>query len=252
VATQQQNIPRGETTEEHRIMSAKIDTKINQLRYAANHIAHRRLVQPRAYQEARDSVLDQILDGMRGIQDHLSRLENTSHDHSLRKNHNTAFDITYGRTTEDVRNHDPLNTYIKIKDARNMNLEIDETSRNQVQKFLNASTYAMSEINPADERFLLRVILCTKLTGKAMYDFQARDIRSFAQLKQEIEMCYLSKRGTAHILHEFNMTRQKPGESARKYELRLDKQAMELYQSNFYLNHFFVDTVIWKIFGSID
>jgi len=75
---------------------------------------------------------------------------------------------------------------------------IDGTSRNQVQKFLNARTYAMSEINPADERSLLRAILCTKLTGKAMYDFQTRDIRSFAQLKQEIEMCYLSKRGTAY------------------------------------------------------
>jgi len=76
--------------------------------------------------------------------------------------------------------------------------EIDGTSRNQVQKFLNASTYAMSEINLADESSLLRAILCTKLTGKAMYDFQTCDIRSFAQLKQEIEMCYLSKRDTAH------------------------------------------------------
>jgi len=55
-----------------------------------------------------------------------------------------------------------------------MILEIDGTSRNQVQKFLNASTYAMSEINPADERSLLRAILCTKLTGKAMYEFQTR------------------------------------------------------------------------------
>jgi len=77
--------------------------------------------------------------------------------------------------------------------------EIDGISRNQVQKFLNASTYAMSEINPADERSLLRAILCTKLTGKAMYDFQTRDIRSFAQLKQEIEMCYLLK--TWHRTH---------------------------------------------------
>jgi len=51
-----------------------------------------------------------------------------------------------------------------------------------------------------------------------MYDFQPRNIRSFAQLNQEIEMCYLSKRGTAHIQHEFNVTRQKPGESAREYE----------------------------------
>jgi len=40
----------------------------------------------------------------------------------------------------------------------------------------------MSEINPADERSLLRAILCMKLTGKAMYDFQTRDIRFFVQL----------------------------------------------------------------------
>jgi len=80
-----------------------------------------------------------------------------------------------------------------------MILEIDGTSRNQVQKFLNANTYTMSEINPADERFLLRAILCTKLTEKAMYNFQKPDIQFFAQLKQKIEMCYLLKCGTAHL-----------------------------------------------------
>jgi len=43
-------------------------------------------------------------------------------EHKLRsfhlscENHNTVFDITYGRTTENVRNQqDPVNTYIKIK-----------------------------------------------------------------------------------------------------------------------------------------
>jgi len=54
---------------------------------------------------------------------------------------------------------------------------------------------------------------------------------SFAQLKQEIEMCYLSKHGTAHIQDEFNMTRQKPGKSAREYGLRIDKLTIELCQS---------------------
>jgi len=87
--------------------------------------------------------------------------------------------------------------------------KIDGTSRNQVQKFLNASTYAMSEINVADKRSLLRAILCIRLTRKAT---SKHAIRFFAQLKQEIEMCYLSKRGTAHIHYEFNMTRQKSGE----------------------------------------
>jgi len=62
-----------------------------------------------------------------------------------------------------------------------------------------------------------------------MYNFQTRDIRFFAQLKQEIEMWHLSKRGNAHIQREFNTIRQKPGESAREYDLRLDKRAMELY-----------------------
>jgi len=139
--------------------------------------------------------------------------------------------MTYGRTTEDIRNqHNPVNTYIKVKDTRDMTPKIDGTSHNQVQKFLNASTYAMSEINPADKRSLLRAILCTKLTRKAMYDFQTRDIRSFAQLKQEIEMCYLSKRSIAHIQREFNTTHQKPDESAKEYGLRLDKLVMELYQ----------------------
>ncbi|KAL6260863.1 hypothetical protein P5V15_008393 [Pogonomyrmex californicus] len=121
--------------------------------------------------------------------------------------------------------------FMKLKEARDMIPEMDGSSRNQVQKFLNASTYAMSEINPADEKSLLNAILCTKLTGKAMHDFQTKDIRTFMQLRREIEMCYLAKRSITHIQREFNIIRQKPGESARKYGLRVDKLVMELYQS---------------------
>lgn len=138
----------------------------------------------------------------------------------------------YGRTTEDVRNQrEPASAYIKLKEARDMIPEIDGTSRTQIQKFLNASAYAMSKINPVEEKSLLKAILCTKLTEKAMYDFQTRDIRTFTQLKQEIEACYLVKRSTTHVQREFNMLRQKPAESAREYGLRVDKLAMELYQS---------------------
>jgi len=112
-----------------------------------------------------------------------------------------------------------------------------ETSRNQIQKFLNANTYMMSEINPVEEKSLkLKAILqfCTKLIGKAMHDFQTRDIRSFAQLKQEIEMCYLAKRSTTHIQHEFNMLQQKHGEeeNAREYGLHVDKLANGIISIN--------------------
>jgi len=113
--------------------------------------------------------------------------------------------------------------------------EVDGTLRNQIQNFLNVSTYyAMSEINLAEEKLLLKVIvtiLCIKLTEKAMHDFQTRNIRSFAQLKQEIKMCYLAKRSTTHIQREFNMLQQKHVENAREYGFRVNKLAMELYQS---------------------
>jgi len=44
-------------------------------------------------------------------------------------------------------------------------------------------------------------------------------------------MCYLLKQSTTHIQQEFNMFQQKHDENAREYGLRVDKLAMELYQS---------------------
>jgi len=111
MATQQEHTSRGEVTGEPRITSAEIDTEIDRLRITANHITNRRLVQPKTYPEARDSVLEQ-LEEIQGIQDRLSRLENDRHDHSLRENHSHAFDMTYGRTAEDVRNQHYPSTLI--------------------------------------------------------------------------------------------------------------------------------------------
>jgi len=74
MTTQQQNTPHDEIAGEHRITSAEID----RLKDAANYITHRRHEQLRACQKARDSVLDEILEEMRRIQDHLSRMENTA------------------------------------------------------------------------------------------------------------------------------------------------------------------------------
>jgi len=47
--------------------------------------------------------------------------------------------------------------------------EIDGILRNQIKKFLNANTYAMIEINPIEEKSLLKAILCTKLTRKEIF-----------------------------------------------------------------------------------
>jgi len=71
------------------------------------------------------------------------------------------------------------------------------------REFINAASYAMKSIHPADEQTLLGAILCTKFKEKAMVNFHTRDVRSYEQLKHELEAEYLSKRSTAHLQLEF-------------------------------------------------
>jgi hypothetical protein len=72
----------------------------------------------------------------------------------------------------------------------------------------------MKNIPSADESVLLEAILCTKFKGKAMTDFDTRDIHDFDQLKRELETEYLTKRSLTHLQLEFNSLKQKPGEGA--------------------------------------
>jgi len=88
----------------------------------------------------------------------------------------------------------------------------------------------MKNIHSADEQTLLEAILCTKFKGKAMVDFHTRDVRSYKQLKHELEAEYLSKRSTAHLQLEFNSLKQKAGENAH-FGRRIDVLAMELFES---------------------
>lgn len=109
--------------------------------------------------------------------------------------------------------------------------EMDGMSRNRVREFLNATTYAMKNIHPADEHTLLEAVLCTKFKGKAMMDFHTREIISYEQLKREIESEYLGKRSTAHLQLKFNSLKQKPMESAQEFGRRVENLAMELYEA---------------------
>jgi len=96
----------------------------------------------------------------------------------------------------------PVNEYMKriyeykFKEAREMIPEFDGNSQAKLKEFLSACSYAIKNINPINERTLLDAILCTKLKGKAMIDFEIRDVYDFQQLKSELKTCYLSKRST--------------------------------------------------------
>ncbi|KYN16164.1 hypothetical protein ALC57_11574 [Trachymyrmex cornetzi] len=111
-----------------------------------------------------------------------------------------TMNVTYGRTLNDVRElRDRPVGYLRLKDARSLIPEIDEHSRQKMQEFISASTYAMEKINYAEKPAVLKEILNTKLKGKLLLDFQTRSIRDFEQLRREIEDNYLGKRGTSHL-----------------------------------------------------
>ena len=142
------------------------------------------------------------------------------------------YNITYGRTENDVR-HRRNNTesYISLKEARSMSPEFNGTSQHKLQEFLSTCNYAVQNIDPANETSLVGAILCTKLKGKAMLDFQTRDIRTYDELKRQLEISYQSKRSTTHLQIEFNSLKQKSNESAQTFGTRVDTLAMELYES---------------------
>ncbi|KAL6427145.1 hypothetical protein ACFW04_008647 [Cataglyphis niger] len=108
--------------------------------------------------------------------------------------------------------------------------EFDGTSRHKLQEFLNACTYTVRNISPADKESLMQAILYTKLKGKAM-DFETRDIQMFEELKHQLETCYQTRQSTTHLQIEFNSLKQKLNETAHSFGQRVDLLVMKLYNS---------------------
>ncbi|XP_071627755.1 uncharacterized protein [Temnothorax longispinosus] len=223
------------------ITPEEIDEEINRLNLVLSQRGtpanHRNRIPARAGppRDDRDSILDEILNGIRNLQDRVNQLETANPErrefHARREPSNLPFEVTYGRTSYDIRNQaERAIGYLRLKEARDMIPEFDGAS-SKLQEFLSAASYAIKNINPMEEGTLLEAVLCTKLKGRAMIDFQTREIRDFAQLKKELEVCYLSRKSTTHLQLEFNTLKQKPGENARAFGLRADKLAMELYDS---------------------
>lgn len=145
---------------------------------------------------------------------------------------NERYDVMYGRTENDVRHRrDSHEYFISLKEARQMIPEFNGTTQHKLQEFLSACTYAMKNIHPANEKGLVGAILCTKLKGKAMLDFQTRDIQTYDELKRQLELSYQSRQSTTHLQIEFNSLKQKANEGAQAFGTRVDTLAMELYES---------------------
>src|SRR5580765_2390475 len=177
-------------------------------------------------------VLNLLRADMNALNTRVARMENAeTHAYDRRENDNDEYRMTYGRAANDARyQRNPTESYISLKEARGIIPEFNGTPH-KLQEFLSACIYAVHNVDPAKEQSLVGAILCTKLKGKAMLDFQTRDIRTYTELKRQLELSYQSKRSTTHLQIEFNSLKQKSGESAQAFGTRVETLALELYES---------------------
>jgi len=161
------------------------------------------------------NLLRKIRRDINSLNDRVAQLENSRHKVDRRETDNDMSNVAYGRTERDIRHRrSTAPSFISPKEARTMISEFDGTSRHKLQEFLNACTYAVQNINPADEESLIQAFLYTKLKGMAMQNFKTREVQTYDELKQQLETCCQAKKSTTHLQIEFNSLKQKPNETA--------------------------------------
>ena len=235
MSTNEQAQPSGTQQSEAQHFIADAERELQEIHHEIRENPVARAAPPNVAQERDNEVRDTLraviqelrrlqtdIDAVRETQVHTQRI------HDYRPSRLSRRDTTYV-DHDDVR-HQRGRGSLPLKEARCMIPEFDGNA-SKLQEFLSAMTYAVENIDPNDEVTLLGAILCTKLKGRAMLDFQTRKIRNFEQLRQELEACYVSKKSTTHLQIEFNTLKQRTGENARTYGLRADKLTMDLYES---------------------
>jgi len=50
-----------------------------------------------------------------------------------------------------------------------------------------------------------------------MQNFKTREVRTYDELKQQLETCYQTKQSTTHLQIKFNSLKQKPNETAHAF-----------------------------------
>jgi len=124
---------------------------------------------------------------IRSLGKRMTRMEDSNRNINQQRT-NKEFSEAYGRGERDIRHRRSTSPdFLSLKEATAMIPEFDGSSRQKLQEFLNACTFAIQNVNPAKEEALVQSILYTKLKGKAMQDFKTREIQTYEELKRQLE-----------------------------------------------------------------
>ncbi|EFN64880.1 hypothetical protein EAG_09127 [Camponotus floridanus] len=74
----------------------------------------------------------------------------------------------------------------------------------------------------------LNVAAAYEDAGKAMQDFETRDIQTFEELKTQLETYYQTKQSTTHLQIEFNSLKQKSNETAHAFGQHLSNEIVRI------------------------
>lgn len=136
-----------------------VDREIERLR--AQHIGNNPAAQ---YEDAgqpaestSNALLTEVVHSFREMQIEIKHLREQMRDLQINQGNlnpeHAPLDVTYGRTINDVRNQTAhVGGYLRLKETRDMISEFDGNSQTKLKEFLCACSYAIKNINSADER----------------------------------------------------------------------------------------------------
>jgi len=96
---------------------------------------------------------------LHSLYERVRQVENIDRSVPRREPNNGEFSMAYGRSDRDIRHrHSTTPNFLSLKEARAMVPEFDGTSRHKLKEFMHASTYAVNNIDPANEESLVLIM----------------------------------------------------------------------------------------------
>lgn len=125
------------------------------------------------------------------------------------------------------RYHDRLT----LKEARGLISTFEGKSQADLREFISSCDYAFDNIDQGSKGSLLEAVLGVKIKGKALQAIQYKDIDSYEELRTLLRKLYGEKKSLFSLQNEFNLLRQKVGETVQSFGNRVENTLMELIEA---------------------
>lgn len=118
-------------------------------------------------------------------------------------------------------------TFISLETAIKLVPQFNGENPTEVYPFFSACDFVNKTVEEGCQFVLLQAIL-TKLTGKAFTVTQHREVKTWEQLKELLEVSFCAQRTPGYLQLELSTTRHKSGETIQEYSSKIEKLLHDL------------------------